>query len=159
KDIRLFNLYVYVLPLNSGKKLKNITLPKAQPNEGQVMVLAMTLLPSATSPRFIYLDKTYPEIVPGSWISLHAALPAGKANNLQAKVRSNTEVPHSDFTLSGKVSLLEVDTGQPLSSFPLRKTTIYCQSEALPVAPVPITNDVSDKQITLDRAYVGLQAG
>jgi hypothetical protein len=154
-----FYLYAYVFTLNSSKIVKHITISNPQSKEGQVRVLAMTLLPSDTSPRSIYLDKTYPEIVPGSWISLHAHLSSGNDANLQAKVISNTEVPHSDFMLSAKVSLLVVDAGQPLNRFPLRKTTIYCQSENLPLAQVPITDDVSNQQIILDSAYLGLQAG
>ncbi len=106
----------------------------------------------------IYLDKTYPEVVPGSWISLHA-LVGDKEHWLNAKVTSNTEVPHSDFTLSAKVSLLEIETSHHLHHFPIRETTIYCQSEALTVAPIPIPEDIQDKVLKLDRAYLGLQSG
>jgi len=159
KDQGTFNLYAYVLPLNPNKTVQSITLPAPQGGQVQVVVLGIKLLLIDGAPRSIYMDKTYPEIVPGSWISLHADLGGGKANNLQAKVLSNTEVPHADFTLSGKVSLLVVDAGQPLTSFPLRKTTIYCQSEELPLAQVPVTDEVSDTQITLNRGYLSLQAG
>ena len=107
----------------------------------------------------IFLDKTYSEIVPGSWILLHAHFPRAKDHNLSAKVISNTEVAHADFTLSGKVSLLVIDMATPLDGFPIRNTTIYCQSEVLPLAQVPITDNVSGNQVTLEEAYLGLQVG
>jgi len=127
--------------------------------------------------RQIFLDKAYPEIVPQSWIALQAhstttkttkqtettkttgVEAAQKATSLEAQVLSNTDVPHAAFTLSGKVSLLAIDTKKDLDGFPIRNTTIYCQSEPLPLAQVPIPDDVSGKQITLDQAYPGLQAG
>jgi hypothetical protein len=105
----------------------------------------------------LYLDNTYPEIVPGSWI----ALLSPDVNTGVASVLSNTEVAHSEFTLSAKVSMLTVHPPALLSSYPIRDTAILCQSELLALAPVPITNNKGEKVnvIVLDRAYLGLTTG
>lgn len=104
----------------------------------------------------LYLDNTYPEILPNSWITLQT--PDGTTAITQ--VVSNTEVTHTDFTLSAKVSRLTIQPPTPaLSNFPIRTTTILCQSEPLPLAPVPIPDVVQGNVITLDRAYLGLTMG
>jgi len=138
---------------------------------------------------FIFLDKTYSEAVPKSWIALYLKKPGQQQPHTEIRqVVSNSEVAHTDFTISGKVSLLGLNAGpsgsksqkesnlaglkaearlarrinppqKGLSSFPMRNTVIYCQSEPLPLAPAPIIDDISGKTITLDRAYIGLQAG
>jgi predicted phage baseplate assembly protein len=103
----------------------------------------------------LYLDSSYPDIIAKSWIAL---LSPGIAT-AAVQVASNTETTYSNFTLSAKVSLLTVPQASPLSSFPIRGTTILCQSELLPLAQVPIEDIVQGNVITLDRAYLGLTTG
>ncbi len=103
----------------------------------------------------LYLDSTYPDVVANSWIALLS--PGIATATLQ--VSSNTETTYSAFTLSAKVSMLSVAQASPLSSFPIRGTTILCQSESLPLAQVPILDIVQGNVITLDRAYLGLATG
>src|SRR5207248_1658180 len=100
----------------------------------------------------LYLDSSYPDIVAESWIAL---LSPGIAPATM-QVGSNTETTYSHFTLSAKVSRLMVADTPSLSVFPIRGTTILCQSELLPIAEVPITDIVQGNVITLDRAYLGL---
>jgi predicted phage baseplate assembly protein len=103
----------------------------------------------------LYLDSSYPDIVAESWIALLA--PGIAPATMQ--VGSNTETTYSAFTLSAKVSRLMVADTSSLSVFPIRGTTILCQSELLPLAEVPITDIVQGNVITLDRAYLGLTTG
>ncbi|MGI9102241.1 MAG: putative baseplate assembly protein [Terriglobales bacterium] len=102
----------------------------------------------------IYLDKTYPEIKPGSWIVVSTP----KASRI-LQVLAVAEVDHSEFSISGKLTRLTVKADSAIADFGLRDTSILCQSESLPLAPVPIPDDVSGKIIVLNRAYVRIQAG
>jgi hypothetical protein len=112
---------------------------------------------------YIYLDSTYTQIVPGSYISLH--MDDGSAP-LIAAVQSNTTVSHSQFSISGKISrliIIPASNAQSLSQFKLRHTSILCQSEPLPLAQVPIEVPLdtgnSEGVIALDGAYPGLSVG
>jgi hypothetical protein len=117
----------------------------------------------ASGNNLLYLDNVYPQIVPGSYLVL---LGNGTGKTLFATVMSNTPVSHSQFSVSGKVSLLAIQpaAGAPsLSNFGLRNTSILCQSEQLPLAQVPISLLVDTTNsagvITLDSAYLGLLPG
>src|SRR5262249_25024926 len=55
--------------------------------------------------RYIYLDTTYPAIAKNSWIALVA--PAG--DPLVLRVTDNRIVTRSQFTISGKLSVLTVE--------------------------------------------------
>lgn len=103
----------------------------------------------------LYLDNIYPDVVANSWVALLSPGVAPAA----VLVTDNTETTYSQFALSAKVSLLKVPQSTPLSSFPIRGTTILCQSELLPLAQVPIVDIVQGNVIPLDRAYLGLTKG
>lgn len=103
----------------------------------------------------LYLESSYPDIVHNSWIAL---LSPGVAT-ATVLIGSNTETTYSAFTLSAKVSRLTVPDTSLLAAFPIRGTTILCQSELLPLAEVPIVDIVQGNVITLDRAYLGLTTG
>jgi hypothetical protein len=117
----------------------------------------------------LYLDSLYPQIAVGSYIMLLASAPAGSTTTPPGpgvfQVTQNVAASVSYFSISGKVSQLTVTAiaGSPLSSFTLRNTTILCQGEALPLAPVPIATPIGTttptETITLDAAYLGLLAG
>ena len=112
----------------------------------------------------LYLDSTYTQVVPNSYILL-----INTTNGSQSvyQVATNTTVTYSNFAMSGKVSLLTLVGNPDLSSFGLRTTAILCQSEALPLAPVPITTPIltnptgtsTPNTITLGGAFLGLLAG
>jgi hypothetical protein len=117
----------------------------------------------------LYLDSLYPQIAVGSYIMLLASAPAGSTTAPPGpavfQVTQNLAASVSYFSISGKVSQLTVKwvAGSVLSSFTLRNTTILCQGEALPLAPVPIATSIGTtaqtETITLDGAYLGLLAG
>jgi hypothetical protein len=108
----------------------------------------------------LYLDSSYPDIVANSWIALLSpSLTTATVQVATVLVSSNTETTYSAFTLSAKVSRLTVPDTSPLNTFPIRGTTILCQSDLLPLAEVPIVDIVQGNVITLDRSYLGLTTG
>ena len=102
----------------------------------------------------IYLDALYPKILTDSWLvfvrSDHAEL--YKVNGVKTSFQVN-------FTLTTKSSEIEPDTTENLSTFQRRETVVWAQSEELPLAKAPNFNTVSGKNISLDKAYPGLQKG
>jgi predicted phage baseplate assembly protein len=112
----------------------------------------------------IRLDTTYPGIVKGSWIVLVAASDSSDGTTEQAlRVLQNVEVTRSKFTITAKVSRLIVDVSPPpahaLSEFPMRRTSIFGQSERLLLAQLPVQDVVTGASIVLDRLILGLRPG
>ncbi len=106
----------------------------------------------------LYLDAVYSQIQPGSFIVLQSA----HASPTIAQVKTNKTVAHTEFGVTAKVSLLTTDaSATTLNAFRIGSTSILCQSEALPLAQVPITDPIqnSDTTITLNQAYLGIVAG
>ena len=116
-----------------------------------------TLADTSGSMKSIYLDNWYPAILANSWIVLQTYT-GTNLTRLIAQVSTNTEVAHSDYTLSGKVSLLALAHAQPLHKYPMRTTSVLCQSSELDLTQVPINDPVSGNQIVLNKIYVGLIA-
>jgi len=106
----------------------------------------------------IFLDSTYPGILPNSWIVLQK-VEKDKFEREVAQVATNTDVTHSAYTLSAKVSQLGLTKPADLGKFPIRGTSILCQSEPLTLAEVPIEDSLSGNVIPLDQVYVGLRKG
>lgn len=112
----------------------------------------------------IFLDTTYPAIVKGSWIVLVAVSESSDATTEQAlRVQQNVEVTRSDFTITAKVSRLTVSVtpapAHPLGDFPMRRTSIFGQSERLALAQLPVQDVVAGASIVLDRLILGLRPG
>ncbi|HEY3052515.1 MAG TPA: putative baseplate assembly protein [Thermoanaerobaculia bacterium] len=103
----------------------------------------------------IFLDTVYPGITAGSLIGLKGP---GKAAPF--KVKEVTEVSKSDFTLSAKVTRLTLEKfTRELSEFKARQTSVFVQSEELPLARLPILDPVKDDKIDLNTWVQGLFAG
>ena len=103
----------------------------------------------------LYLDARYDQIVPNSWIVLETE---GKYS--VRKVIDVQSVARADYGISAKVTHLLLDQQSGITDFEkLRKTTVYAQSEALPLAEEPLTADISGDQIELDDLYSSLQSG
>jgi hypothetical protein len=111
----------------------------------------------------IYLDTVYPQIVNGSFLVIQSDAGNPNPGPFVAQVTSISTVTHSDFNATAKVTVVKTDASTPsLSNYPIRQSSILCQSEALPLGPVPITDDIpasADNTITLDQAYLSLAAG
>ena len=71
------------------------------------------------------------------------------------------EVSRADFTLSARVTRLKITklSGDALSLFPIRETTVFVESEKLPLAQLPIIDPVSSAPVSLDGPYPELAVG
>jgi predicted phage baseplate assembly protein len=103
----------------------------------------------------IDLDNVYPAITEDSWIALESPGTAAKAY----RVAKNQELTRNDFTLSVKVTRLDLTSGTGLETYPMRQTTVYGQSDQLPLATVPLTANVQGDRVVLDKYYPGLVKG
>jgi len=110
---------------------------------------------NANMPRAIDLDRTYPGIVPGSWLLLK--IPTEDYVILQ--VEDALELSRADFGLSAKVTRLLLSSDDSFDSLTVRETTVFAGSTKLDLAELPITDDVAGTSITLDTVYLGLQVG
>jgi predicted phage baseplate assembly protein len=112
---------------------------------------------------WIELDTTYPAIAKGSWIVLAGIASSGATTEQALRVKENVEITKSAFTITAKVSRLTVDLSSapahPLSEFHMRRTSIFGQSERLPLAQLPIEDTVQGASIVLDRLVLGLRPG
>jgi hypothetical protein len=109
----------------------------------------------------IYLDNIYSGISEKYWIILDNGIPPRGI----FKVDQATDITNSDFTLSAKVTKLDVrnpDQNNPydfqsFSNFKIRGTMVFLQSEHLHLAEVPILGHISGNSILLDSFYIGLR--
>jgi hypothetical protein len=100
--------------------------------------------PSDNTHVFIYLDREYPEIVPGSYALIRDATREGFS-----QVHSVAPISLEAYGMSAKVTRLEINatltgpTGnQAASGFLTRRTTVYAAPKLLDLAPLPVTGDV-----------------
>ncbi len=104
----------------------------------------------------IYLDIVYPGIVKDSYVALK-----DESNAISYKVESVNEVSKSDIimTLSAKVSRLTLDENTNFDKFTVHDTTVFAESEELPMARYPLNEPVSGSEIELDEWIDDLFAG
>jgi hypothetical protein len=106
--------------------------------------------PTAT----IDLDAAYPRIAPESWVVLKIGI------SLQlVRVTSVDTLSRSDFTLSARVTNLEVEPRVDQGAFKLRETAVFAESEELALAQVVVTSPVKGDSIVLDGLVGGLVSG
>jgi hypothetical protein len=116
------------------------TLQQEQPSSGEA---------------YIYLDRTYPGVVKGGWIVLMS--PTAQPQVYQ--VHDTVELTRADFALTAKVTRIRVGSSEHFEDFTLRDTTVFVVSERLELAPIPIPDVVEGNEVTLNGAYLGLEAG
>jgi hypothetical protein len=102
----------------------------------------------------IHLDAVYPKIQSGQWATLVKP-------NYKELYGITKAVPAAkrEFTLSAKTTRLDLDTKENLSTFGLRETVVFGQTEELALAEEPITTLLSGDRIELDRLVRGLEKG
>lgn len=105
------------------------------------------------TPKRINLDAVYPQIVAGSWVVL-ATPDYAECYRVEVSV----EEALAKYTIAAKSTRLEL-SGENLSRFSPRTTTVLAQSEELPLAEYPIDDAVTGDEVTLDRAVEGLAKG
>ena len=105
--------------------------------------------------RAIDLDRSYPQIVPGSWLLLKSPT----SDHLIYQVEDSLELSRADFGLSAKVTRLLLSSDDGFDSLTVRETTVFARSNQLDLAELPIADDVEGNSVTLDNVYLGLQVG
>ena len=100
------------------------------------------------------LDALYPRALPGSWIVL-------SKHNYSELYRITRSVPaaRTDFTLTGRVTRLELDAREHLSWFPRRGTVVYLESEELSLTAAPDRTLLGGNVIELEGVVEGLEEG
>ncbi|MET0646939.1 MAG: putative baseplate assembly protein [Pyrinomonadaceae bacterium] len=108
----------------------------------------------ATGP--VDLDAVYPKIKVGSWVVL--STPEWTESY---SVRTVAEAARADFGLSAKTTRLRLSGENLRARFEtkVRTTTVFAQSEELPLAETPIAEPVWGGTVELDGAIEGLGAG
>jgi hypothetical protein len=99
----------------------------------------------------IDLDASYPKIIPGSWVALVRPnyTEIYKANEVDFTSRTG-------FGLVSKITRIYPDGDEHLTTFGLRTTTVFAQSEELPLAEEPLPRELSGDTIALDGWVAGL---
>jgi hypothetical protein len=109
----------------------------------------------------IDLDRTYPDIVPGSWLLLKnpTRLPDSNDDYVIYQVEDSLELSRAKYGLSAKVTRLLLSRDDGFDSLTIRQTTVFAGSNRLELAELPITDDVEGNSVTLDDVYLGLKVG
>jgi hypothetical protein len=116
--------------------------------------------------KVIYLDNSYPSILPNSLIVLQSS--DTSVGIAAFKISTISEKALADFSMSAKVTGLQLEKIRTddeeellslLSSFLLRDTTIYAQSVLLELAEIRDETLVNKKRITLDKIVVFMYKG
>ena len=111
-----------------------------------------------------YLERVVEGVVSQGWVLLQSGTGAPEP----FQIAETVETSLSDYGISGKTTGLEVQKadGQPgtLTNFKFRTTTVYTASERLPLATLPIEEDLGEgtleeDQITLNETVLGLTVG
>jgi predicted phage baseplate assembly protein len=118
--------------------------------------------PPYHQPDFIYLDSDY-NILPKSWIAIEKP---GSSDPILVNLGEDSVTQQSlaAYGLNNKTTGLFLgeekwlaNTSEPFSV--VRGTTVYAQSEALPLAEEPVKEDVSGSTFELAALYDGLESG
>lgn len=104
--------------------------------------------------RTIFLDTTYPQIVPGSKV----VLTDGTTTRVYT-VEDATELTRTGFTLSAKVTALRLDSSDGFEKLKVRRTTVLAESRPLTLAQVPIVEPVRGALLELGGFFPELAAG
>lgn len=107
-----------------------------------------------TEKRLIDLDAVYPTILEGSWIVLMKPKYVELYKALKVVTDSRT-----DFTLTSKVTRIELDTWEHLSWFGLRDTVVFAQSEELDLADNPLDTPVFGNRIVMSQTVENPEQG
>jgi predicted phage baseplate assembly protein len=102
----------------------------------------------------IDLDRVYSGIIPGSAVILES-----QTARQTYRVEEVFELSRADFTLSGKITRLRLDSAGGLGNFTVRGTTVWLQSRPLALADMPISEPVAGSGVTLDGTYLELAVG
>ena len=114
----------------------------------------LTLLSSSND---VFLDTTYDGARAGGFVIIRDG-----ATWTLYRVDGASELTFNAFTISAKSTRLTLNTNAGFGNFSIRKASIFCDSEFLSLAEMPIPKSVSQGSITpidLDGWYPGLEPG
>ena len=109
--------------------------------------------------RYVYLDTTYPGVVPGSWVVLESP-----SKRKVYQIEAVAELSRSAFTLSAKVTRLTLNSNEGFADFTLRQTSVHlAANEPTELADLPTKDDVpspgASNSIVLDQPELRLEVG
>lgn len=102
------------------------------------------------------LDSVYSRLLAKGWILLE------NSNTRSVYHIDETKgINRTDYLLNERITRLHLDTDAGLADFGLRDSTVYVESEELPLAvePIAITDVVAEDRMDLDRIVTGLETG
>jgi hypothetical protein len=88
----------------------------------------------------VFLDNVYKQISPSDFSNL-VVLKDDKTWGIYAIIET-AELTKSCFTVTGKVTRLDLDSNDDFDKFFIRSTSVYLQSEYLPLTRVPIADPI-----------------
>jgi predicted phage baseplate assembly protein len=111
----------------------------------------------------VYLERSLPEVLSGSWVVVEGATVAPTVY----RVGATTETSLTDYALSARATGLRLTQPDGTSApakpqdLKVRSSTAYVQSEGLALAELPIEEPLAPGTTTLelDRMVLGLQVG
>ena len=110
-------------------------------------------------PAVLFMDSQYQAIQPGSYVVIRKA----GSDRLAARVDTALARPRTDYTVSAKSTRLGLSRNwwnpNETQMTPLRATTVFGQSENLPLADAPDPTPVRGDTLVLDDLYDGLDSG
>lgn len=121
--------------------------------------LSVDELPAAKDSS-IDLDNRYPEIAVGSRVILQALENDPKPEDNKPplvdvqrayRVTGTKEVSRAQFRVSAKVTRLRLDSKTDWDKMPVRRTSVHCQSEAMPIGTEPFDPTLVDPVTQLPR--------
>ena len=118
-------------------------------------------LPNFNTATTLYLDQVYKSVKPGDWVVLQRP---NKADMI-AQVKNVQETAAAYFAISGQVTAISFDAGDPGLDMTLetmdelRQTCVYIIPEELPTDDLPDTTNVQASPIQLDGPVQGLTPG
>jgi predicted phage baseplate assembly protein len=139
---------------------KWLSLPTAQRGNGNAFPVdweGRTLADESadtTGDREVDLDRAYDGIAIGGAVILES-----QTARRTYRIERVSELSRSDFTLSGKVTRLRLDSDDGFADFTIRGTTVHLQSRALPLADLPVLDPIAGSSVMLDGAYLELAIG
>ncbi|GAB7045630.1 putative baseplate assembly protein [Catenuloplanes indicus] len=127
----------------------------------QTVRFALSAALALDSRNVLALDAVHEGIGPESWVVVQR--PGHALSMVVTRVISSRVVSRADFGITGKVTELVLaddwldETDTQLAQ--IRDTTVYARGDALTPATEPVTDDVTGREIELDRLYEGLAPG
>jgi len=100
----------------------------------------------AANTKQVDLDAVYPKIAAGGWI----VVAEGSTQRLYRVVKAS-QLARADFAMSAKVTRIETDRSDDLSTFHPREATVFAQSEELVPFGRPLPTPLMGGTVALDR--------